>query len=230
MRRSIFLGLAGVLGLLGASACSSSTSTGATGGSAAASSAHSSSSGSTSSSGTTTGTGGTTTTTGTGGGTTSDGPGAALKCTSSGMNAYDTYKLAGFVAVNKAIFAGVTAEVTAHGSTNVGGSFAEIGSGTPPSTKDSAATFEGVLAAFLVWAYGGPNSITYTDNMMYTGNNIDMVAAHTGLNITQAQYTYFLTNIVVPALTSSGVTMADVTSCFAPPVSDPTFVATIVGH
>ena len=198
MHRSIFVGLAGVLGLVGVAACGSSTSTGATGG--AASSSHASSSG------TTTGTGGTATTTGTGtGGSTADGPGAALKCDSSGMNAFDTYMTAGFVAVNQAVLANTMAEVTAHGSTNVGNSFSEIGSGTPPSTADDAATFAGKLAAFLVWVYGGPNSITYTDNKMYTGNNQDMVAAHTGLNITAAQYTYFITNIVVPALISSGV-------------------------
>jgi hypothetical protein len=107
-----------------------------------------------------------------------------------------------------------------------------------PSNVAALSAVEGKLAAFLVWVYGGPNSITYTDGKMYTGNGQDMVAAHTGLGITDAQYTYFVTNIVVPALTSSGVKHGaggaadpdDVGSCFAPPLLDATFQASIVGH
>jgi hypothetical protein len=150
-------------------------------------------------------------------------------CTSSGKNAYETYGLNAFVAVNKSIVMNTLAEMSAHGAANIGDSFTKVGSGNPPSTKDGLATFEGKLAAFLVWEFGGPTTITYTDGMTYDGIQ-DMVTAHTGLNITQAQYTYFLTNIVVPSLTSNGVTMADVSSCFAPPLMDPTFVGEIVGH
>ncbi|MCI0573246.1 MAG: hypothetical protein L0Y66_21070, partial [Myxococcaceae bacterium] len=147
------------------------------------------------------------------------GPGYTLKCASSGKNAWETYGAAAFVAANKAIFAKTIAELNANGTANLGDSFSKVGSGNPPSTRDDFPTFEGKLAAFLVWAYGGPASITYTDGKTYTGPQ-DMVAAHTGLNITSAQYDYFITNIVVPALTDSGVSSGDVSSCFAPVVTD----------
>ncbi len=164
------------------------------------------------------------------------GPGASLKCDSSGKNAWDTYGVNAFVAVNEAIFANVGAESTAHGTTNLGNSFSKIGSGTPASTADSAATFKGKLAAFLVYAYGGPASITYTDHVTYTGPQ-NMTGAHVGLNITSAQYDYFVSNIVVPALTSNGVPAGaggasapnDVSSCFAPILVDAAFKASIVG-
>ena len=161
--------------------------------------------------------------------TTPPGPGASLKCTSSGKNAFDTYGTAAFVAVNKAIFAKVGAEVGAHGTTNLGDSFNKVGTGNPPSTTDNGGAFEGNLAAFLVYAFGGPDHITYTDNVMYTGPQ-DMVEAHAGLAITSSQFDYFITNIVVPALTSSGVSQADVSSCFAPVVTDAAFKASIVGQ
>jgi hypothetical protein len=155
-------------------------------------------------------------------------PGISLKC-SSGKNAWETYGATGFVAVNKAIFAAVNTEVTANGSANVGGSFGKIGTGDPPSTSDSANTFEGKLAAFLVYAYGGPSSITYTDGITYDGVQ-DMEMAHQGLGITGAQYDYFISSIVVPSLTSNGVSTADVSSCFAPVVTAPAFKASIVGQ
>lgn len=156
------------------------------------------------------------------------GPGAALQCTSSGKNAFDTYGAAAFVTVNKAIVAKVGAELMANGTANLGDSFGKVGSGNPPSTVDDFATFEGKLAAFLVFAYGGPTSITYSDGKTYQGPQ-DMVAAHTGLAITSDQYDYFIMNQVVPALTDSGVTQADVSSCFAPIVVAPAFKASIVG-
>jgi hypothetical protein len=64
-----------------------------------------------------------------------------------------------------------------------------------------------------------------------------MVAAHTGLGITSAQFDYFIGNIVVPALTNSGVKHGvggaadpnDITTCFAPVVTDAAFKASIVG-
>ncbi len=159
---------------------------------------------------------------------TSKGPGAALKCTSSGKDAFDTYGTTAFVAVNEAIFSNVTTEITTNGTTNLGDAFTKIGTGTPPSTADDAPTFKGTLAAFLVYAYGGPTSITYTDNKTYSGLQ-DMPSAHAGLGITSDQYDYFISNVVVPSLTGSGVSTDDVSSCFAPIVTDATFKASIVG-
>lgn len=155
-------------------------------------------------------------------------PGLTLKC-SSGKNAWETYGATGFVAVNEAIFAAVDKEVTANGSANVGTSFSKIGTGNPPSTADSPNTFKGKLAAFLVYSYGGPSSITYTDGVTYDGMQ-DMASAHEGLGITSAQYDYFISNIVVPSLTGNGVSTADVSSCFAPVVTAPSFKASIVGQ
>lgn len=164
------------------------------------------------------------------------GPAANLKCQSSGMNAWDTYGVGAFVAVNEEIFSRVGAEVTANGTANLGDSFGKVGSGTPSSTADNAATFKGKLAAFLVYVYGGPSSIKYTDNLTYQGPQ-NMTTAHVGLNITSAQYDYFLTNVVVPALIAKGVMHGtggaaspdDVSSCFAPPLLDAAFKASIVG-
>ncbi|MEJ7601381.1 MAG: hypothetical protein WKG01_25990 [Kofleriaceae bacterium] len=157
-----------------------------------------------------------------------EGPGAKLVCPSSGRNAFDTYGVAAFVAVNEEIFTLVLADLDANGTTNLGDSFTKIGTGIPPSTSDDLATFKGKLAAFLVWAYGGPASITYTDGKPYVGPQ-DMVIAHTGLGITSAQYDFFVANIIVPALTNKGVTGDDLAMCFAPVVTAPTFKATMVG-
>jgi hypothetical protein len=235
MRHPIWIGLACAGVVVGAAACggngSSATTTAGHGGSESASSSAASTSGATSTSASTTGGMG-------GGGGNTPGPGATLKCDSSGMNGFDTYGAMAFVAVNKSIINNTLAEIAANGSANVGDSFSKIGSGNPPSTTDSAATFSGKLAAFLVWAYGGPNSIVYTDGKTYDGANQDMVTAHTGLNITAAQYTYFVTNIVVPSLESNGVKHGmggasdpdDVGSCFAPVLLDMSFENTIIGH
>lgn len=148
------------------------------------------------------------------------GPGAGLACTSSGKNAWQTYGVDAFVAVNEQIFTNVGAELTASGTANLGNSFAGV--------SDFAA-FKGNLAAFLVYAYGGPIQITYTDGKKYFGPQ-DMVEKHTGLAITGAQYDYFVSNIVVPALTGNGVPGGDVSSCFAPPLVDASFKASVVGH
>jgi hypothetical protein len=162
------------------------------------------------------------------GSTTKIGPGSKLSCASSGKNAYDTYGTA-FVAVNEQIFTNVNSEITAHSTANLGDSFTKIGSGNPPSTADGLAAFKGNLAAFLVYVYGGPLSTTYTDSVTYAGPQ-DMVESHAGLAITSAQYDYFVTNIVVPALTAKGVPTSDISSCFAPPLVDPAFKASIVGQ
>lgn len=146
--------------------------------------------------------------------------GAALKCESSGKNAFSTYGVDAFVAVNKAIFAEVNADLTANGTANLGSSF---------STVRDFPRFEGRLAAFLVFAYGGPTSITYVDGKTYFGEQ-DMQQAHAGLAITSSQYDYFVASVIVPALTKSGVPMGDVSSCFAPVVVAPAFKASIVGQ
>ena len=163
-----------------------------------------------------------------GGAAVAKGPGATLQCKSSGKNAFDTYGAAAFVAVNESIVSNVVAELTAHSTANLGDSFTKVGTGMPASTTDDMATFKGKLAAFLVYAYGGPESITYTDGKTYVGPQ-NMVAAHTGLAITSDQYDYFITNQVVPALTDNGVPETDVGTCFAPIVTDPAFKASIVG-
>jgi len=159
----------------------------------------------------------------------SDAPAASgpPKCTG-GENAYETYKLAGFQAVTAEIFTKVGADK----SGMLGTSFSKIGTGMPAATTDDAATFEGTLNAFLVYAYGGPTSSVYSDGKTYDGK-IDMTAAHTGLAITADQYNYFVSDIVVPALLAEKVPMADVTACFAPVITGTTgaaFMASIVGH
>ncbi|RKG98782.1 hypothetical protein D7V97_32540 [Corallococcus sp. CA053C] len=161
---------------------------------------------------------------------TGTGPGTSLRCTSSNKNAWDTFGANAFVAVNKSIVAKTLAEVGGpKGTTNLGESFTHIGDASKgPAYADDAATFEGKLAAFLVYAYGGPESITYADGKMYTGPQ-NMAAAHVGMAITASQYDYFIANMVVPALTDNGVTAADVSSCFAPIVTDAAFKASIVG-
>ena len=160
---------------------------------------------------------------------TGTGPAAKIKCKSSGKNAWDTYGAAAFVAVNESIFTNVGNEIMANGTKNLGDSFTKIGSGMPPSTADGAAAFKGNLAAFLVYAYGGPAAIKYTDGNTYVGPQ-DMKEAHKGLNITGSQYDYFVANVIVPALTGNGVPMDDVASCFAPVVVDPAFKSQIVGQ
>lgn len=75
------------------------------------------------------------------------------------------------------------------------------------------------LAAFLVKVYGGPDN--------YKGK--PMEAAHAKMKITSEQYDWFIANVVVPALKENGVDESDITHCFAPPVTDEKFKASIVG-
>jgi hypothetical protein len=167
----------------------------------------------------------------------SDAPGAALKCDSSGQNAFATYGAQAFVAINQSLVANVKAELTANGPANLGTSFSKVGSGNPPSTKDDGPTFRGKLAAFLAYIYGGPASSTYIDGKSYPGPQ-EMRSAHAGLGITSAQYDYFVANLVVPALLSNGVKHGsggagspdDVGSCFTPALNDPAFKASFVGQ
>jgi hypothetical protein len=67
--------------------------------------------------------------------------------------------------------------------------------------------------------YGGPDN--------YTGR--DMEKVHKGMKITSDQYDWFVSNVVVTALKESGVADDDIKNCFAPPVVDPAFKASIVG-
>jgi hypothetical protein len=162
------------------------------------------------------------------------GPGATLVCETSGKNAFLTYGATKLVEINEAIFANVGTELAINGATNLGTSLELVTDMSTPS-MDSSAVFKAKLGAFLVWAYGGPSSFQYTDGVMYDGIQ-DMVAAHKGLAITQAQYDYFLGMIIAPALASSGIANGtgdgdnDVVSCFAPVLTNPTFVASIVNQ
>jgi hypothetical protein len=87
------------------------------------------------------------------------------------------------------------------------------------STPTKIDMFKTDLADFLVMVYGGPND--------YMG--VSMTEAHQGLSITSDQYDYFITQVVVPALSDNGVPESDITNCFAPPVTDAAFKASIVG-
>jgi truncated hemoglobin YjbI len=122
-------------------------------------------------------------------------PDAGTECAS---QMFTKYGAAGFTAVNNAILTKALAAPTS----SLGASFQNL-------TMAQRTTLGTNLAAFLIQAYGGPQN--------YAGKT--MKAAHTGLAITEAQYDYFVTNAVVPALTESGVSMADVTNCFAPAVT-----------
>lgn len=165
------------------------------------------------------------------------GPGASLKCQSSGKNAWETYGTATFIKVNKSIGAKALDPANWAGL----GDPSRVGSGDVPATRDDPPTFEGKLAAYLVYAYGGPASITYADGKTYGGPQ-DMNSAHEGLGITPEQYRYFIDKIFVPALVENGVAAGgaragaegaganDVQSCFVPLVEDPAFIASIVAR
>jgi hypothetical protein len=124
------------------------------------------------------------------------GGGAAAPCASM---MYAKYGAAAFTAVNSSIISKAVSAPTA----SVGTSFQGL-------SQQQAMTLTANLGAFLVVAYGGPNT--------YQGKT--MLAAHQGLNITEAQYDYFISNVVVPALSENGVPAADIMNCFAPPVTE----------
>lgn len=79
--------------------------------------------------------------------------------------------------------------------------------------------FKTSLANFISDAYGCTSGA-------YTGPTME--AAHAGLGITQAEYDAFL-GIIVGVLMSNNVPEDDINMCFAPPLTDAAFVATIVG-
>lgn len=168
--------------------------------------------------------------------TTDPGPGFALRCASSGKNAYDTYGQPAFYTITRNVLAHAGAELSANGPANLGDSIPNIGTGTLPSNHDDIKTFEGKVAAYFVWAYGGPEQIQYTDGIAYGGPQ-NMTAAHIGMNITGAQYDYFVANIVAPALIDSGIKHGaggaadpdDLATCFAPVVADAAYKAAMVG-
>jgi hypothetical protein len=132
-------------------------------------------------------------------------PGALLRCESSGKNAYDTYG---------------------------DSTFSKIVQSIADDFKDEPAAFRGNLAAFLVWAYGGPDSTAYVDGKTYQ-------AIYKNAGLTSAQYELFASHLI-PAVISSGVKHGpggggrknadDVKSCFAPPLLDPAFKASIAGQ
>lgn len=123
---------------------------------------------------------------------------------------FDTYGEAAFLAVNDSIIELAVAAPTSM----VGTSFQDLAA----QGDARVAEFRTNLANFLVLAYGGPDN--------YDGPS--MADVHAGLGITRAQYDYFIAEVVVPALVENGVPTADITECFAPPVTDPDFVDDIV--
>jgi hypothetical protein len=124
---------------------------------------------------------------------------------------FEKYGAEAFLAVRDSIVAKALAAPT----DKLGDSFQAFAAS---ATEDRVALFQDHLAAFLVMVYGGPND--------YSGR--DMRAAHAGLGITSDQYDYFITEVVVPALSENGVPSDDISKCFAPPVTDPAFKASIV--
>ena len=123
---------------------------------------------------------------------------------------YGKYKQAGFEAVNAKILENI-GKVSAMNPSPIGDSFKGL-------SEDDVARVEANLLDFLVMVYGGPSD--------YQGKS--MKAAHKGLGITQDEYDAFVSMVVVPALSDVGVSSDDITMCFAPPVTDPAFVADIV--
>lgn len=89
-----------------------------------------------------------------------------------------------------------------------------VAEGTP-----AVDAFKTSLANFISDAYGCTTSA-------YTGPSME--AAHAGLGITEAEYTAFI-GLIVTVLQDNGVPDDDINNCFAPPLVDPAFSATIIG-
>lgn len=121
------------------------------------------------------------------------------------------YQQAGFEAVNANILTNITT-VSAMSPSPIGDTFKGL-------SPDDVARIEANLLDFLIFVYGGPNN--------YQGESME--DAHIGLNITSAEYDAFVGMVIVPALQDAGVAADDITNCFAPPVTDPDFKATMVG-
>lgn len=80
--------------------------------------------------------------------------------------------------------------------------------------------FKASLTSFITDAYGCTTGT-------YTGPTME--AAHTGLGITQAEYDAFIA-LIADVLADNGVPQQDITECYAPPLTDPTFAGTIIGQ
>jgi hypothetical protein len=130
---------------------------------------------------------------GCGGGTTTPDAGTPA------VTMYSKYKEAGFVAVNNSIITKAAAAPTA----SVGTSFSTLTAAQVDKLKTN-------LGAFLIKAYGGPDN--------YKGASIK--SSHAALAITEAQYDYFITEVVVKSLKENGVTDEDITNGFAPAVTE----------
>jgi hypothetical protein len=124
---------------------------------------------------------------------------------------FDKYGQAGFEAVNTKILENITA-VSSLNPSPIGDSFKGL-------SGDDVARVEANLLDLLIFVYGGPNN--------YTGESME--DAHVGLDITSEEYDAFIGMVVVPALQDVGVEAADISDCFAPPVTDPAFKASMVG-
>ncbi len=125
---------------------------------------------------------------------------------------FDKYGVDAFLAVNDSVIELAVAAPTSE----VGTSFQDLAAEGETRVEE----FRANLAAFLVMVYGGPAD--------YDGPTME--DAHAGLEITSEQYDFFVVNIIVPALSDNGVPQADIDDCFAPPVVDPAFKASIVGQ
>ncbi len=121
------------------------------------------------------------------------------------------YGQAGFEAVNDEILTNI-GTVSAMNPSPIGDSFKGL-------SADDVARVEANLLDFLIFVYGGPNN--------YQG--LSMEESHPGLNITSEEYDAFVGMVIVPALQTVGVTGSDISDCFAPPVTDADFKASMVG-
>ncbi|HTQ07424.1 MAG TPA: hypothetical protein VMI54_26390 [Polyangiaceae bacterium] len=140
----------------------------------------------------------------------SAGAAATTSCTT---QMFDKYGADAFVAVRDSIVTKALAAPT----DKLGDSFQVF---VTSASDDEVQAFKDNLAALLIQVYGGPQN--------YMGRS--MQEAHKGLGITSDQYDYFITEVVVPALSENGVSSDDISNCFAPPVTDASFKASIVGQ
>ena len=124
---------------------------------------------------------------------------------------YAKYGKAGFTAANQKILENITV-VSSINPSPIGDTFKGL-------TPTAVARIEANLLDLLIKVYGGPDN--------YKGE--DMTTAHIGLNITSEEYDAFVGMVIVPALQSVGVPASDINNCFAPPVVDAAFKASMVG-
>lgn len=123
---------------------------------------------------------------------------------------YAKYGKSGFTAANQKILENITV-VSSINPSPIGDTFKGL-------TPTAVARVEANLLDLLIKIYGGPDN--------YKGE--DMTTAHVGLNITSEEYDAFVGMVVVPALQSVGVPAADINNCFAPPMVDAAFKASMV--